>query len=597
MKIAQRIIDKLIILDNLPESKGFRQTVGATSKITRNILDNQIIALKKIQRNEELTVQRQLQLFVREVINQILAEHPTVLHICGFNIFRYSKKYEYFVLKPCLATLFCDGGMLSEVLNKMRLNKKLSQRQIQTQQYIFAYGIAVGMKRLYKNKILHRDLKNDNIFVITPKWGKEDIPNEIKPLVNSENKYFIPLIADLGLAKLTDNTNQSQQCGTFYYLAPEVMESTKYSFPVDVYSYAVILSNILQLKMKPDFKCKKSTLFFTRYVTNGGRPDIDKCNQIQKDYLDSIWETKPQLRPTFIDIVDYLKNPQKGNFIFDDFDEDVINAYMKFIDLQVESHSQHQRKNDNIFEKYEKYNRTQEEFYRLEERDALALTNSKFDQDFSCSVTSSVNKESEESENPNYNTKVSKYISLYLMFKENEKLQHEELSQFYLNEGEKSERNKEYETAEHFYAKSIQLGNLNAITKLGLMLLRSNNITTRSKGIKLLKISSENKDSEGLYYYGYLVSEGDPSTNTAPNEELGAKMLYESGQKGHPKGYFASATIYHELGIKKAEEGKTKESRNLLSRSMLCYKKSFDIYGDEESNKISIKLQRYLRGV
>lgn len=59
-------------------------------------------------------------------------------------------------------------------------------------------------------EVVHRDLKQENI------------------LVESRNPSVSIRIADFGLAKVTEGTNLKTDCGTNYYMAPEIYGGQKY---------------------------------------------------------------------------------------------------------------------------------------------------------------------------------------------------------------------------------------------------------------------------------------------------------------------------------------------------------------------------------
>ena len=82
------------------------------------------------------------------------------------------------------------------------------------------------MKYLYKNKILHKDLKPDNILL---------------------DEYLHPKICDFVLSVKMMSTNkndlikQQKIAGTPLYMAPEIINeiANPYSYKSDVYSFAM----------------------------------------------------------------------------------------------------------------------------------------------------------------------------------------------------------------------------------------------------------------------------------------------------------------------------------------------------------------------
>ena len=78
------------------------------------------------------------------------------------------------------------------------------------------------MKHIHDRKVIHRDLKGQNIFL---------------------TKKGIVKIGDFGIAKVLMNTMQKAKTvvGTPYYLSPEVVQSNAYSYSTDIWSMGVIL--------------------------------------------------------------------------------------------------------------------------------------------------------------------------------------------------------------------------------------------------------------------------------------------------------------------------------------------------------------------
>ena len=73
----------------------------------------------------------------------------------------------------------------------------------------------MGLKHVHDRKIIHRDIKTQNIFL---------------------NTNGIVQLGDFGIAKILKNT--FEQCKTFvgtpYYLSPEIIDKKAYSFKTDI---------------------------------------------------------------------------------------------------------------------------------------------------------------------------------------------------------------------------------------------------------------------------------------------------------------------------------------------------------------------------
>ena len=88
--------------------------------------------------------------------------------------------------------------------------------------------ICEGLKDIHDNKIIHRDLTPDNIFI--------DKNNKIK-------------IGDFGVSKImtTFNNYAKTQIGKLNYLAPEILKGKDYNNKLDIYSLGCIIYELFTL--------------------------------------------------------------------------------------------------------------------------------------------------------------------------------------------------------------------------------------------------------------------------------------------------------------------------------------------------------------
>ena len=132
------------------------------------------------------------------------------------------KIYETYETKKhiCIVMEYISAGdLLSYIRKRSKLTEPIAK-------YIFKQ-IILGLQFIHKNKIVHRDIKLDNILI--------DLDNKIK-------------ICDFGVSKKIINNNDLmfEQCGTPTYIAPEILKNKGYEgFGVDIWSSGVVLYAML----------------------------------------------------------------------------------------------------------------------------------------------------------------------------------------------------------------------------------------------------------------------------------------------------------------------------------------------------------------
>jgi len=88
----------------------------------------------------------------------------------------------------------------------------------------------------FSSPILHRDLKSLNLLIS-------------QPVTNSES-YICTKITDFGLSRENSEASEmmTENTGTYHWMAPEIMEAKPYTFKADVYSYGIVMYEILARK-------------------------------------------------------------------------------------------------------------------------------------------------------------------------------------------------------------------------------------------------------------------------------------------------------------------------------------------------------------
>ncbi len=178
---------------------------------------NREVAIKRllIQKLDEVTADEVLQRFRIEAHSIAKLKHKNIVSVYDYD--RDDKGY-YIVME------YIDGGSLNDLLKK---RKKLPPPEAIN----LAKGIAQGLYYAHRNKLIHRDIKPDNVMIINEDGGQ------------------VPKIVDFGLAragKESDISVTGFAMGTPGYMAPEQRADAKnVDHRADIYSLGKVLYKML----------------------------------------------------------------------------------------------------------------------------------------------------------------------------------------------------------------------------------------------------------------------------------------------------------------------------------------------------------------
>ncbi|XP_073518722.1 serine/threonine-protein kinase Nek5-like isoform X2 [Phyllobates terribilis] len=120
---------------------------------------------------------------------------------------------------------YCDGGDLMKRINMQR-GILFAEDQILN----WFVQISLGLKHIHDRKVLHRDIKAQNIFLT--------------------NNGTLAKLGDFGIARMLNSTMElARTCvGTPYYLSPEICENRPYNNKTDIWSLGCVLYELCTLK-------------------------------------------------------------------------------------------------------------------------------------------------------------------------------------------------------------------------------------------------------------------------------------------------------------------------------------------------------------
>ena len=241
---------------------------------------NQFFAIKKVNRKQVEKNPKAMEYFETETRLMSEFNHPNLMKVLSLMI---TSNSFYVVLE------FCNSGCLNSKIREVdSKDDYIPERTC----LIYLFQIIAGITEMHSRKILHRDIKPDNILF----HG-----DTIK-------------IGDFGMVKLYENDDLVTKVGTPLYQAPEIMctdHGTIYTSAVDIWSIGVTFFKMLY-KNHP-WKALDGSSSITRAELkiavqkqsgiNLMFPSFPQVSPNTKDLLRRMIEPKPDKRITLYEII------------------------------------------------------------------------------------------------------------------------------------------------------------------------------------------------------------------------------------------------------------------------------------------------------
>eukprot|EP00163_Fabomonas_tropica_P006392 TRINITY_DN1595_c0_g1_i4.p1 TRINITY_DN1595_c0_g1~~TRINITY_DN1595_c0_g1_i4.p1 ORF type:complete len:608 (+),score=82.55 TRINITY_DN1595_c0_g1_i4:147-1970(+) len=185
-----------------------------------------------------------------------------------------------------IVTEYMEGGSLADLLPRLRDEGKTMPWK---QKYSIALDIARGMAYLHSSNpmIIHRDLKSMNILLDSHGRAK---------------------VCDFGLSRdISSDATMTKMVGTPHWMAPEILKGEKYSEKADVYSYALLLWELLTGEIP--YANMGAVQLIGRLVKDPNyRVDIPENTPSEwSELIKWCWDADPGKRPQFGQILDYMR--------------------------------------------------------------------------------------------------------------------------------------------------------------------------------------------------------------------------------------------------------------------------------------------------
>lgn len=221
---------------------------------------------------ENMSEKEQKEAFLEAKILEKL-QHPNIIKF--IEVFRSSKP---------TATLnivmdYAKGGDLQKKIKKQREKKSYFE---ETQILDWFTQICLAIKHIHDKKVLHRDLKSQNIFL-------------------TENGLI--KLGDFGIAKCL-NFTMEKACtivGTPYYLSPEIVQNQPYNFKSDIWSLGVLLFEMMSLKMP--FDANSLPMLSLKIVRGNYGTMPSKFSEDIKNLVKALLNVDASKRPTIHELL------------------------------------------------------------------------------------------------------------------------------------------------------------------------------------------------------------------------------------------------------------------------------------------------------
>ncbi|XP_037815273.1 mitogen-activated protein kinase kinase kinase 7-like [Lucilia sericata] len=240
---------------------------GTFGVVYKAVLRDKNVAVKEFDRNTEKKI------IEREIKQLSRVKHPNIIALYGISS---NEKTNYMIME------YAEGGSLHQFLHG---NKKPNYSMAHAIGWARQCAEALAYMHAMKPKpLVHRDLKPLNL------------------LLADKGRYL--KICDFGTVTDLESlmTNNS---GSAAWMAPEVFEGSKYTEKCDVYSWSIVLWEIIA-REKP-FKDFDNAYCILWKIHEGERPSpIPDLPEPIKQLMYSCWSKTPELRPSMQYVVEKL---------------------------------------------------------------------------------------------------------------------------------------------------------------------------------------------------------------------------------------------------------------------------------------------------
>ncbi|XP_002731591.2 mitogen-activated protein kinase kinase kinase 9-like [Saccoglossus kowalevskii] len=260
---------------------------GGFGKVYRGIWRDEEVAVKAARHDPDEDISVTMESVRQEAKLFCILSHPNIIHLKGVCLKEPNL---------CLVLEYARGGALNRVLYGRHIPPDILVD--------WALQICRGMNYLHCEApvpLIHRDLKSSNVLL------SEKIDNN--ELTNKTLK-----ITDFGLARELYKTTRMSAAGTYAWMAPEVIKTSIFSRASDVWSFGVLLWELLTGQL-PYKGIDGLAVAYGVAVNKLTLPIPSTCPSPFSRIMEECWHADPHKRPSFHEILDQLNEIAESSFI------------------------------------------------------------------------------------------------------------------------------------------------------------------------------------------------------------------------------------------------------------------------------------------
>ena len=198
----------------------------------------------------------------REASLTLRLNHPNIIKLFGITCVK--RKKHGIVMEEA------EHGSLNNWIGKIE-HEKVTK---------IALDIIAGLEYVHSQKVIHRDIKPQNILMFGP---RDDM---------------ISKIADFGVSKVIETVMTQTKVGQDLYMAPEVRMNFKYGFKADIFSVSMMLFEMFNEQLLTELSDEVKEFIMDVHI--GKINTIPKSCRVPSYFhnvIESGWRRKPEERP------------------------------------------------------------------------------------------------------------------------------------------------------------------------------------------------------------------------------------------------------------------------------------------------------------